>query len=95
MPVACALEEEFALASMLISPVRVVRTDEEFGWSRWSPIRAAGELVVEFAVVTRGEMVWQRVEGEVRRLQGLGMTLQAIGRALGVDKKTVRDVLAR
>ena len=50
---------------------------------------------MEFVVVPRGEMVWQRVEGEVRRLRGLGMTLQAIGRTLGVDEKTVRNVLAR
>jgi hypothetical protein len=64
-------------------------------WTRWSPIRTAGEVVVEFVVMPRGEMVWQRVEGEVRRLRGLGMTLQAIGRALGVDEKTVRNVLAR
>jgi DNA-binding NarL/FixJ family response regulator len=52
-------------------------------------------VVVEFVVVTRGEFVWQRIEGEVRRLRGLGMALQAIGRALGVDEKTVRNVLAR
>ncbi len=77
------------------SSVRVVRTDEEFQWTRWSPIRTAGEVVVEFVVVPRGEMVWQRVEGEARRLRGLGMTLQAIGRELGVDEKTVRNVLAR
>jgi DNA-binding transcriptional regulator YbjK len=77
------------------SSVRELRTDEEFGWTRWSPIRTVGEVVVEFVVVTRGELVWQRVEGEVRRLRGLGTTLQAIGRALGVDEKTVRNVLAR
>jgi hypothetical protein len=77
------------------SSVRVVRTDEEVQWTRWSPIRTAGEVRVEFVVVTRGEFVWQRVEGEARRLRGLGMTLQAIGRALGVDEKTVRNVLAR
>jgi hypothetical protein len=64
-------------------------------WTRSSPIRTAGEVVVEFVVVPRGEMVWQRVEGEVRRLRGLGMTLQAIGRALGVDETTVRNVLGR
>jgi hypothetical protein len=52
-------------------------------------------VVVEFAVVTRGEFVWERVQGDVRRLRGLGMTLQAIGRALGMDEKTVRNVLAR
>jgi len=61
---------------------------------RWSPIRTAGEVVVEFVVMPRGEFVWQRVEGEARRLRGLGMTLQAIGRALGVDEKAVRNVLA-
>jgi hypothetical protein len=35
------------------------------------------------------------LEGEARRLRALGMTLQAIGRVLGVDEKTVRNVLAR
>jgi hypothetical protein len=40
-------------------------------------------------------MVRQRGEGEARRLRGLGTTLQAIGYALAVDEKTLRNVLAR
>lgn len=53
---------------------------------------------MEFVVVTRGELVWQRVEGEVRRSRGLGMTLPAIGRALGVDEnraECARSVITR
>jgi predicted XRE-type DNA-binding protein len=64
-------------------------------WTRCTPVQAAAEVVVEFAVALHEEPVWQRVEGEARRLRALGMTLQAIGRALGVDEKTVRNVLAR
>lgn len=46
-------------------------------------------------MVTRSKLAWKRVEGEVRRLRDLGMTLQAIGSALGVDERTVRNVLGR
>ena len=85
----------------LAPPIATPQNDETAAnaavswWTRWSPIRTAVEVVVEFVVVTRAEFVWQRVEGEVRRLRGLGMTLQVIGRALGVDEKSVRNVLAR
>jgi hypothetical protein len=48
---------------------------------------------VEFAVFTHEPFIYQRIGVEVRRMRTLGMTLQAIGRALGVQEKTVRNVL--
>jgi predicted transcriptional regulator len=48
---------------------------------------------VEFAVFTHEPFLYQRIGAEVRRMRRLGMTLHAIGRALGVDEKTVRNVL--
>lgn len=37
--------------------------------------------------------IHQRIGAEVRRMRRLGMTLQAIGKAFGVDEKTARNVL--
>ncbi len=45
-----------------------------------------------FAVFTHEPFVYQRIAAEARRMRKLGMTLQAIGDALGVDEKTVRKV---
>jgi len=50
---------------------------------------------VEFAVFTHEPFIYQRIGVEVRRMRRLGMTLQAIGGELGVDEKTVRNVLER
>lgn len=62
-------------------------------WTRLQPIRTAAELPLEFAVFTHEPFAYQRIGADARRLRRLGMTLQAIGRALGVDEKTVRNVL--
>jgi len=50
---------------------------------------------LEFAVFTREPFGFQRIAGEAGRLRRLGMTLRAIGAALGVDEKTVRNALRR
>lgn len=50
---------------------------------------------MEFVVFTREEFRWQRIRDEARRMARLGMSGRAIGRALGVDEKTVRKVLVR
>jgi hypothetical protein len=50
---------------------------------------------LEFAVFTREPFIYQRIGAEVRRMRSLGMALQAIGGACGVDEKTVRNVLER
>lgn len=59
------------------------------------PIRTAAEVPLEFAVFTHEPFIYQRIGAEVRRMRRLGMTLQAIGGELGVDEKTVRNVLER
>lgn len=50
-------------------------------------------MPLEFAVLTHEPFVYQRVGPEVRRMRNLGMTLEAIGTAVGVDEKTVRKIL--
>lgn len=64
-------------------------------WTRLQPIRTAAEVLVEFVVFTREPLGWQRIADEARRMAKLGMSGRAIGRALGVDEKTVRKVLGR
>jgi len=61
-------------------------------WTRLQPIRTAAEVAVAFAVFTHEPFAYQRIAGEAQRMRKLGMTLQAIGDALGVDEKTVRKV---
>ena len=38
---------------------------------------------------------FQRIGAEAARMRQLGMSLRAIGRALGVDEKTVRKALGQ
>ena len=57
------------------------------------PIRTAAEVEVRVAVFTHEPFQYQRVAEEARKLRRLGMTIRAIGEALGVDGKTVRKVL--
>ena len=59
------------------------------------PDRPAAEVALEFAVFTHEPFVYQRIGADVRRMRRLGITLQAIGRALGVDEKTVRNTLGK
>jgi transposase-like protein len=58
------------------------------------PIRTVSEIEVEFAVFTTEAFGFQKIGPEARRMQRLGMSLRAIGVALGVDEKTVRKALA-
>jgi hypothetical protein len=54
-----------------------------------------GEADLEFAVFTAGPFGFQRIAREAGRLRRLGMSLRAVGAALGVDEKTVRNSLRR
>ena len=46
-----------------------------------------------FAVFTHEPFVRQQIGPDVWKMQRLGMTLQAIGKELGVHEKTVRNIL--
>jgi hypothetical protein len=52
------------------------------------------EIDVEFVVSTAEAFGFLRIGGEARRMRRFGMSLRAIGAALGVDEKTVRKALA-
>jgi transposase-like protein len=58
-------------------------------------IRTIAEIAVEFVVFQSDGFEYQRVAEEARRMRRLGMSLRAIGTALGVDEKTVRKALSR
>jgi len=60
-------------------------------WTRLQPIRTA----VELSVAAHDPFMLQVIEPEARRMRRLGMTVRAIGAALGVDEGTVRNALAR
>lgn len=46
-----------------------------------------------FAVFTHEPFVRQQIGPDVWKMRRLGMTLQAIGKELGVHEKTVRNIL--
>jgi len=50
---------------------------------------------LELAIFTAEPFVYQRIRAGARQMRKLGMSLRAIGWALGVDEKTVRNTLAR
>jgi predicted transcriptional regulator len=50
-------------------------------------------VTFDVAVFTHAPFAYERIAGEARRMRKLGMTLQAIGRALGVHEKTVRNTI--
>jgi transposase-like protein len=50
---------------------------------------------LELAIFTSEPFTYHRIRVEAGRMRRLGMSLRAIGRALGVDEKTVRNTLAR
>lgn len=52
------------------------------------------ELDVEFIVFPRDAFRYREIAAEARRMRRLGMSLRAVGAALGVDEKTVRKALA-
>ena len=64
-------------------------------WTRLQPIRTASEIPIEFAVFTQDPFAFQSIGAEASRMRRLGMSLRAIGGALGVDEKTVRKALAK
>ncbi|MBW2456180.1 MAG: hypothetical protein JRI68_16800 [Deltaproteobacteria bacterium] len=51
-------------------------------------------MELEVAAFTSEPFQHQRLGAEARRMQKLGMSLRAIGRALGEEGKTVRKALA-
>ena len=64
-------------------------------WTRLQPIRTVAEIELEFAVFPRGTFRYRDIAAEARRMRRLGMSLRAVGAALGVDEKTVRKALER
>jgi len=62
-------------------------------WTRLQPIRTAGEIEVEFALLTLEPFNFQRIAPDAVRMRRLGLSLRAIGSALEVDDKTVRKAL--
>lgn len=50
-------------------------------------------MPLAFAVSTHEPFVYEQIGPDVRKMRKLGMTLQAIGNELGVDEKTVRNIL--
>jgi hypothetical protein len=62
-------------------------------WTRLRPIRTVAEIQLEFAVFTKEPFQFQRIVGEAQMMRRLGMSLRAVGAALGVDEKTVRNAL--
>ncbi len=64
-------------------------------WTRLQPVRTVAEVEVAFVVfvaeTTRGE----EITAEAGRMRRLGMSLRAIGKALGVDEKTVRRAVSQ
>ena len=63
-------------------------------WTRLQPIRTAAEVPLAFAVFSSDAFRYQEIAAEARRMRRLGLRLRAIGRALGVDDKTVAKALA-
>lgn len=63
-------------------------------WTRLQPIRTVSRLDVNFAVFTHDAFQFQAIRGEASTMRRLGMSLRAIGAALGVDEKTVPKALA-
>ena len=72
-----------------------MRCANEQRWTRLQPIRTVAEIAVEFAVFPRDAFRYREIAAEARRMRRLGMSLRAVGAALGVDEKTVRKALAR
>ena len=63
-------------------------------WRRLRPIRTISVLDLDFAVFTQDAFRFQTIQAEASTMRRLGMSLRAIGAALGVDEKTVRKALA-
>jgi hypothetical protein len=64
-------------------------------WTRLQPIRTVSEIELDFVVFTQDLFPFQAIAAEAQAMRRLGMTLQAIARALGVSEKTVWKAVAR
>jgi hypothetical protein len=57
--------------------------------TRLQPIRTVSEIELDFVVFTQDLFPFQAIAAEAQAMRRLGMTLQAIARALGVSKDGV------
>ena len=63
--------------------------------TRLQPIRTVSEIELDFVVFIQDLFPFQAIAAEAQAMLRLGMTLQAIARALGVSEKTVWKAVAR
>lgn len=73
----------------------VARTIRKNQRTRLQPIRTVSEIELDFVVFTQDLFPFQAIAAEAQAMRRLGMTLQAIARALGVSEKTVWKAVAR
>lgn len=73
----------------------VARKNQEDQRTRLQPIRTVSEIELDFVVFTQDLFPFQAIAAEAQAMRRLGMTLQAIARALGVSEKTVWKAVAR
>ena len=65
-------------------------------WTRSQPIRTAAQLQMSFPLLSvEGSFPHQMLGPKIRELARLGLSTNAIARALAVDWKTVRKALQR
>ena len=57
------------------------------------PIRTLAEIEFEFSVFTKEPFLFQEISDKAKRLHRLGMNFYKIGKALGVDEKTVKKAV--
>jgi len=57
------------------------------------PIRTVSEIEFEFHVFTQEAFVFQDIASRAKQLHRLGMNFHQIGKALGVDEKTVKKAV--
>jgi hypothetical protein len=69
-------------------------TPNGFRWRRLQRIRTISRLDLNFGALTQDAFRFQSIQAEASMMRRLGMSLRAIGAALGVDEKTVRKALA-
>jgi hypothetical protein len=62
-------------------------------WRRSERIRTASEVSLEFPLTEVEGPLYQRFAPEIARLRRLGLSRRRIGKALGIDDKTVGKAL--
>ena len=62
-------------------------------WTRLTPIRTVAEIDLEFPIFTQELFLYQKISPKVGELHNLGMNCHQIGKALGVDEKTVKKAI--